>query len=217
MPRPKLLACLAAIALPWAAHTAAQGEPNRWNFAVTLDGKPIGEHVFTLASRGTERRVTSTARYRVKLFGVTVYRYDHHAEEYWVDRCLDRLDAHTDDDGQRNAVRGRADGGSFVWQVRSDAGASPSQHAECPMSFAYWNPDIASRNALLDPGSGRLEPVRIQTLAPTTIEVHGAPARVRGLRIDGLQHPIDVWYQGDDWVGLDTTVANGRTLRYRLP
>jgi len=37
-----------------------------------------------------------------------------------------------------------------------------------------------------------------------------------GLRIGGLAQPIDVWYDGNRWVGLDTIVSGGRRLSYRL-
>ena len=69
---------------------------------------------------------------------------------------------------------------------------------------------------MLDPGTGRVEPVRITPLPEARIDVAGQAAAVRGLRISGLPHPIDVWYAGDRWVGLDTTVQGGRRLSYRL-
>lgn len=217
MPLRTFAACLAVVATSVAWLPSAQAATRQWNFTVTLDDKPIGDHRFTVDTDGAERRVTSTARYRVKVFGLTVYRYDHHAEEHWVDRCLDRLDAQTNDDGKQTSVQGHYEGRDFVWQVQPAQGGASTSQAVCPMTFAYWSPDIATRSTLLDPGSGRLERVQIAALPPATIDVHGAPTAVRGLRINGLKHPIDVWYAGDEWVGLDTTVAGQRRLRYRLP
>jgi hypothetical protein len=85
------------------------------------------------------------------------------------------------------------------------------------MSFAYWNPALATQQRLLDPGTGRIESVTITALQASTIPVRGNPASVRGIRITGLQRPIDVWYLDNHWVGLDTTVRGGRKLSYRLP
>ena len=204
------LIAMAAFALK--AHAAPQ-----WNFRVTLDGKPIGEHRFTVSVNGRQRTVVSDARYAVKVLGLTVYRYAHHAEEQWLDDCLTRIAARTDDDGSRTEVQGQADADGFGWQAHGSAASAVSSRTACAMSFAYWNPAIASRTTLLDPGSGRLEPVSLQALPPSTIDVRGSPGAVHGLRILGLTHPIDVWYQGDEWVGLDTTVAGDRRLRYRLP
>ena len=47
-------------------------------------------------------------------------------------------------------------------------------------------------------------------------DLDAAGGALRGLRIGGLTQPIDVWYAGDRWVGLDTTVDGGRRLSYRL-
>jgi hypothetical protein len=85
------------------------------------------------------------------------------------------------------------------------------------MSFAYWNPQaLAMQSRLLDPGTGRIESVAIRPLAAATLEVHGRRVPVTGLRINGLKHPIDLWYSDGQWVGLDTTVDGGRKLAYRL-
>ena len=72
----------------------------------------------------------------------------------------------------------------------------------------------AGQQRLLDPSSGRIEPVTIVTPAavPTDLDLQS----VRGLRISGLAQPIDVWYVSNRWVGLDTIVSGGRRLSYRL-
>jgi hypothetical protein len=82
------------------------------------------------------------------------------------------------------------------------------------MSFAYWNPALAGQQRLLDPGSGRIESVAIDT--PPAVPADLGLQPVRGLRISGLAQPIDVWYVGNRWVGLDTIVSGGRRLSYRL-
>jgi hypothetical protein len=46
--------------------------------------------------------------------------------------------------------------------------------------------------------------------------VRGRSVVARGWRIVGLARPIDVWYEGEQWVGLDTAVAGDRRLAYRL-
>jgi Family of unknown function (DUF6134) len=192
-------------------------EPASWNFLVTLDGQAIGRHRFTVADHGSETDVISEADYRVKVLGITAYHYRHRSAESSSSGCLQRIAAKTDDNGKLTFVDGQIDGPDFAWRVRNGANAPSLFHGACPMTFAYWDPVIARRDALLDPGSGRLVPVRIEAMAASQIDVHGEPTAVSGLRIIGLAHPIDVWYRGDYWVGLDTTVAGGRVLRYRIP
>ena len=208
-----------ALALALAAAATAAMPPAEWNFTVRLDGKPIGTHRFVLAHEGDGHlALSSEAQYDVTLLGIPLYRYRHRASERWAGGCLASIDARTDDNGRRTEVRGQVQGGRFDVQVRDEGRPAPAPAAPpgCLMSFAYWNPALAEQRRLLDPGSGRIEATAIATLAavPTDLQAQAQPAR--GLRIGGLAQPIDVWYLGDRWVGLDTVVGDGRRLSYRL-
>jgi hypothetical protein len=209
----------AAAALALAAASAAAMPPAEWNFTVRLDGKPIGTHRFVLAPESDGRlTMSSEAQYDVTLLGIPLYRYRHHASERWAGGCLTSIDARTDDNGRRTEVRGQAQGGRFILQVRDEGRSvpTPATPPGCLMSFAYWNPALAGQTHLLDPGHGRIEPVAIAAPAAVPDDLQAPAQPVRGLRIGGLAQPIDVWYLGERWVGLDTVVGDGRRLSYRL-
>lgn len=208
--------CRGMACLPFFVAGPAGASVDEWQFATLLDGRPIGQHRFALARDGGEGlQLTSEAHFDVTLLGFTVYRYRHRSSERWSSNdCLASLDARTDENGSTTGVRGRAEGGRFVIDV--DGRPAATVAGPCLMSFAYWNPALATQRQLLDPGTGRVEPVRITPLPAAQLEVGGRSAAVRGLRISGLAHPIDVWYAGERWVGLDTTVQGDRRLSYRL-
>ncbi len=186
---------LAAIFL--AACAAGTAHAAEWDFTVLLDGEPIGRHRFAVAGSG-ERTVDIDALFQVRLLGWTAYRYRHHASERWSGDCLASLEARTDENGSKTEV------------------SETFAPAPCTMSFAYWNPAIATQRRLFDAGTGALRAVQVTPLPPTTIIVRGAPVAARGLRIAGLPQPVDVWYDGDTWIGLDTLVRGKRRLSYRL-
>jgi hypothetical protein len=188
---------LAAFVLALAACAGGSVHAAEWDFTVLLDGEPIGQHRFVVGG-ARDRTVEIDAAFQVKLLGWTAYRYRHQARERWSGDCLASVQARTDDNG-------------------SDSRVSESfPAAPCTMSFAYWNPAIATQGQLFDDGTGVLRTVQVTALPPTTITVRGAPVAARGLRIAGLPQPIDVWYDGDNWVGLDTLVRGQRRLSYRL-
>lgn len=201
-----------------AAPVLATSAPAEWHFTVRLDGKPIGTHRFVLA-RGADggAQLRSEARFDVELLGLSLYRYRHEATELWSGGCLAAIEARTDDNGRRIELRGQARGPRFDLQWRGDAPAAapPAPADGCLMSFAYWNPALATQTRLLDPSTGRVEPVAITRPASLATDLDPARGALRGLRIDGLARPIDVWYAGERWVGLDT-VVDGRRLSYRL-
>ena len=154
-------------------------------FAVFLDGEPVGSHRFELREQDGERRLSSVARFDVKLLGVPVYRYRHEATEQWRGDCLARITSRTVDGGEKFTVDQTPDG--------------------CAMSFAYWNPRILEQKALLNSQTGQLEPVRVDSLGEGRY------------RISGAKYPIELRYspQGE-WLALESTVAGGRRLSYRL-
>ena len=189
-------AALAASAEPAAAPT---GE---WNFRASLDGKPIGQHRFSVSGEGEERKVVSEANFTVKFLGITAYRYQHKATEQWRDNCLTALESNTDDDGKPERVR----------TDRNDAVLKG-----CVMSFAYWNPAIQSQGRLFNAQTGKLETVQVKRIGAGSVEVRGKPVEAIEFRITGPANPIVVWYSAQgEWVGLDSTVAGGRKLSYRL-
>ena len=175
-----------------------------WLFEAALDGKPIGEHRYTLerGADGAPQRVLSDARFDVRLLGIPVYRYRHQAQERWQGGCLQAIQADTDDNGDA---------------LKAMAAVGAGLPSGCVMSFAYWNPAIFSATQLLNAQSGRMEAVQIQALSDAPLVVQGQTVTARRWRIVALKQRIDVWHDPQGrWVGLDATLESDRRLRYRL-
>ena len=206
---------LAAAALAHAGDDAPAAGTRTYAFKAFLDGKPIGEHRFTVVADGGARRVTSEADFTVKVLGFTAYRYRHHAEERWAGDCLASLRSTTDDDGKPARVSlARTDDAN---EIVTDSGRRTEPG--CLMSYAYWNPALREQRRLLDPQTGKVNAVRVERAGSGSVVVGGRDVAATDWRITGGESPIDVWISdGGDWVGLDSRVANGRhALRYRLP
>ena len=200
-----------------AAAEAASPPTGEWNFRALLDGKPIGQHRFSVTlvsgAQGDERRVLSEASFAVKFLGITAYRYRHKATEQWRGECLTALTATTDDDGKASSVRTEADGEALTIKTAS---ATQSLNG-CVMTFAYWNPAIQTQTRLLNAQTGKAESVQVSRAGSGSVEVRGQPVAATRFRITGPAEPIDVWYSAQgEWVGLDSLVGGGRRLSYRL-
>lgn len=201
---------LLAMAMPLAVRASSDRE---WVFSVLLNGKPIGEHRFAVAPTSEGWRVTSDANFAVKIVGITAYRYRHHAEELWRGDCLAALEASTDDDGKASRVRAQASSDGLAVVTASGTQPMPA----CTWSFAYWNPAIRTQTQLLNAQTGQLQPVQVTRMGTGAVDVRGRETMATRWRISGPASPVDVWYSADGhWVGLDSTVAGGRQLSYRL-
>jgi len=210
MKRPLLLLVLLAAAT---AH-AADGT-RTYAFKAFLDGKPIGEHTFTVTAEGDGRKVVSEADFAVKVIGITAYRYRHHAEEQWAGGCLAGLVSSTDDDGKPASVRLVRHGDANEIATAAGTRTEPG----CLMTYAYWNPAMREQKRLLNPQTGKVDAVTIERVAAGHVTAGGRDVAATDWRISGGESPVDVWIsEQGDWVGLDSTVGNGRhKLTYRLP
>lgn len=207
-------AAAACFTLAW----PAMGEPSEWRFTVRLDDRPIGTHRFTVDRTGGLTRVESDAKFDITFLRVPLYRYRHRASERWSEDCLASIVARTDDNGRITEVQGSLDGADAGLRVVDDGRISrqPLPPGTCLMSFAYWNPALSSQTRLLDPGTGRIEAVATGEPPAPARDLQASGGPLRGIRIRGLAQPIDVWYAGSRWIGLDTVVDGGRHLSYRL-
>jgi hypothetical protein len=196
----------AACALPAAAA--------EWTFGVYLDGKRIGEHRYTIerdAVRDTAR-VTSDARFDVKVLMVPVFSYRHTADEEWQDGCLVTLETRTRVNGKDYAVSGRRADDAFQIDVAADGTSRQDRLPACVATYAYWDADLLRRHGeLLNGQTGAYQPIARSIEDDTD----GSAAL---LRLAGDDFRIELSYRDRDgfWTGLRTTTQDGRTLDYRL-
>jgi hypothetical protein len=184
-----------------------------WNFRVALNDDPIGTQRFTLTPQGDQRELRSEASFDVKVLFINAYRYRHEATERWQGDCLRSLTSRTDDDGKLTAVKSQREGERLI----VTATRATETLDGCVMTFAYWNPAILRQTRLLNPQTGEYEKVAISLVGEESIDVRGQPAKAKHYRITGPERPIDLWYGADgDWLALQSTVAGGRRLTYRL-
>jgi hypothetical protein len=202
-----VLAALLCLSTAAGAMSDAQ-----WRFDVFLDDKPIGYHDFTIARTASGERLRSEARFDVRLLKIPVYRYAHQAVEHWDGSCLQRIEATTDDNGERLTVRGRTEDDGFVVTT----GTGREVLAGCVMSFAYWDTRILQAERLLNPQNGEYLGVEVVEMGSEELSLGDETVAARRYRLTGDDLLIDLWYADDQqWLALQSTLPSGRTLLYR--
>jgi hypothetical protein len=198
-----------------AASPALASEPRLHDFEVLLDGRPIGTHQFQVRPSGPGTyEMASRASFDLRLLGAVLYRYRHEAQERIRDGCLDFIEASTDDNGSRLAVRGATRDGRF----RLDQPADEPAEADCVLGYAYWDPQLLlRRRELLNPQTGRLDSVQIQFVGEEALQTPSGTATARRYRLQSDRPDIHLWYsESGQWLQLETRVRGGRLLQYRL-
>jgi hypothetical protein len=194
------------------AATASSATEDRL-FDVTLDGLTVGTYRSTLHRQGGRVRAVTEARFGLRLLLVDAFRYELSADEQWQGDCLVALDSRTLEQGRTTTVTGRESGGRFV----VDGPRGTATFERCPMSFAYWNPRILVREALVNLQTGVATPIRVHDLGADRVEARGTMRDAHRYRIDTERTSTEVWYAADDgWIALRSTTRSGHVLGYRL-
>jgi hypothetical protein len=212
-----------------AANLTTGADERSWSFKVFLDDREIGYHDFRVVDTPAGRELDSEARFDVKVLFINAYKYRHESHERWDDGCLVEIDARTRAGSERNALAGRDVGQAFALQKlatqrkRTSDTADPTDapavtyESDCVSTFAYWNPDFLSRDRLLNPQTGDLVPVHVESMGVGTVQVAGVETAVERYRINTPDGEVEVSYArvgGEwEWVALESPIE-GRILRY---
>ncbi len=184
-----------------------------FDFDVNLDKRPIGTHRFIVSRQADgATSIQSDASFDVRFLGIAAYRYRHQATEQWQGDCLLAIKASTNDNGRSLLVSGLQRDGRFELEQPA-AAALPT----CPSAYAYWNRDLLLRQrALLNPQTGKLDALRVESLGRETLELKGQAIPAERYRLHAAQNVIELWYSlRGEWLRLESTTGS-RRLIYRL-
>ena len=180
-------------------------ETEEWNFNVTVDGRPIGNHQFKKKQEAGLTVVTSNAKFDVKILFVNILKYRHKNREVWEDGCLSKIESTT----RSNKKKFKVSGSKYKESFSIDTLAENSIHQGCLYTFAYWNPDSLLQDKLVNSQTGEIEEVTVSKLDTDSNSL-------TGYVVNAKEGPIKVWYEDETWIGLESTLKNGRTLRYQI-
>lgn len=197
-----------------ALHFISVAEAKEWSFEVWLDKQKIGTHSFTL----NQNQLQSRANFKVKVFFINAYRYQHQADETWQGPCLNELRAHTEENKEITDVMGTQQGNQFLVDKNGKKQTLPA----CVMTFAYWNPDILKQQRLLNPQNGEYLDVSVTDEGKLFMTVKGQQINVHQYRLTGRYQgkdklKITLWYDDQqEWVALESITPEGYKIIYKL-
>ena len=186
-----------------------------WHFDVTIDDKDVGFHRFEVIHDDKGGfALSAQAEFRYKVFGVTVFAYDHEVEErYDANMCLLRVDSKTKTNGATELMSGYSLEGRFLIEEGSVAVESDSTaiDADCLMTFAYWSELLLIQDQILNGQTGELVDVEI---APVQ---QSAEPSMRFYTLLGKDIDVTLGYEASGaWNSLESNLKNGRKLLYTL-
>lgn len=182
-------------------------------YDVWREGSQIGTHTVEFTRDGDKLTVRTRIRIEVKLLFVTIYRFEHDAEEDWVGGQLMRFAAKTNDNGTDRDVLLERQGDELRGHYNSEQATLPGNL----IPGSLWNPATVDQTQLIEPTKGRAKDVTITDRGMETVTL-GSGAKVQGhhYSITGDLRR-EVWYGPDgEVVQAAYNAKDGSQLTFRL-
>lgn len=193
-------------------HGAGVAANEALSFAVYLDNREIGTHRYQFAAVDNGYELISEASYDVKFLFINAYSYRHRSEELWQNGCLVAISSRTDANGEEFRVDSEQDEQTLVL---STAAGATSVTGSCPRTFAYWDRELLATTELINSQTGELAGVELVAQGSEALPWNG-DAQARAFVLRNPEADIHLWYDDqDNWLGLRSTLDNGRILSYR--
>lgn len=177
-------------------------------FDVYRNDTPFGEHAVRFGETGSgDLRVEIDIELTAGFGPITVFRYEHEAEEVWRDGRMASLEAATLKDGDWTRVD--------VERTGPDTIVSGSMELAYLPPSSHWRGYSAGTGRILNTETGEPMPIEIEDLGMERIETASGMVDARRIRMSGTL-TVDLWYDADGrWVGCEFE-ARDQTIRYVL-
>ena len=180
-------AALAAPAITFAATNAAR------RFRVLRDGSDIGVHTISVSRDGADVQVAIDIELKVKILGITAYRYEMSNREVWRDGMLMSMESQSNDDGDEAFCRCRASAGRIEVEGSVWSGVVAGDSA----STTYWNKAFLERKLWISTADG--DPLKVKIAKAGAGEINGIATEKWTV---GGDMDIDLHYNNDEWVSV---------------
>ena len=162
-------------------------------FRVVRDGSDIGQHTLFVSRSGADVQVAIDIELKVKILGITAYRYEMTNREVWRDGMLISMDSKSNDDGAPAYSRCRAAGG----EIEVDGSVWSGVVAGDSASTTYWTKAFMKRPLWISTADG--DPLKVSAAPAGAGEIGGIATEK--FKISG-DMDIDLHYRGDEWVSV---------------
>ena len=151
----------------------------------------IGTYTNTIEKNGEGTKVTTEARLRVAILGVTLYRQDIDRVETWKDNRLVGFHGITTVNGEAVKLDGQADGDHFELMT-------PDGKLDAPADVRIANPwsrQAVEGERMLTPDRGRLEKISVAGMDNPTLRIGGHSIRTEHFQVlrGGGPRRYEIW------------------------
>jgi hypothetical protein len=171
---------------PWPARADTAGG---YTFTVFKDGDPVGKHRFVFDRNGARIEIREATEIQVKLAMIPIYTFEHQARELWQDGRVIKVDATTNDNGEKLDISVRPDGQGYVRTVNGRV----DRFDASKRMLAVWNKDTLKHHDFFSVVEDQTLKVSFQRIGREKLSLHGQMLDVDHYRMVGDEER-DLWF-----------------------
>ena len=153
---------------PTYAHVLHYQNLNRLEFDLYRNNELIGQHIYLFDRNGQNLVVYNKINFKIKVFGVTVYRYSSEGREKYINGRFDSFTATTNHNKKEKFCKIYKKENKFFIEGSSYKGNAPEDF----IVGTWWNHEIVKFETQISAGSGRIIEQTVRFIGKETIEIN---------------------------------------------
>jgi Family of unknown function (DUF6134) len=207
--RHRLLLVAATLIGTTAVPAARAGDAGEYTFTVLKDGAPVGQHRVAFEREGDRIEIREETAIEVRFATIPLYTFEHEGRQVWEDGRAVRIDATTNDNGEKFDITVRADGDGYIRTVNGRV----DRFDESTAVLAFWNKDTLGHHAFFSAVEDKTLDVSFEYVGQEKITVAGKALDVEHYRMSGDEER-ELWYDAAGHIAKVELWRHGSEIAY---
>ena len=205
---------------PLFAHVLHYQNLNRLEFDLYRNNELIGQHIYLFDRNGQNLTVHNKINFKIKVFGVTVYRYSSEGYEKYVNGKFKSFSATTNHNNKEKFCKIYKKEDKFFIEGSSYKGYSPENF----IVGTWWNHQIINFGAQISPGSGRIIKQTVSFIGKENVKINNKIYQALKFNFFSSDSSLskdkklntNVWYDEKTLMWIKASFKNAGNWEYRL-
>ena len=202
------------------AHVLHYQKLNKLEFDLYRNNQLIGQHIYLFDRNGQNLTVHNKINFKIKVFGVTVYRYSSEGHEKYINGKLESFSATTNHNNKEKFCKIYKKKNLFFIEGSSYKGKAPEDF----IIGTWWNHEIIKFGAQISVGSGRIIKQTVKFIGKETIKINNNTHTALKFNFSSSDPSLskdkelntNIWYDEKTLMWLKTSFEKTGYWEYRL-
>ncbi|MEM7023192.1 MAG: DUF6134 family protein [Pseudomonadota bacterium] len=203
------IATIAATILAAPSFAAFGDSASEYTFTVMRDGDPVGRHRFVFERYGDSIEIQEATEITVSFASIPLYTFEYEGRQLWQDGRAVRIDAITDDNGEKYDISVRDTDQGYVRTVNGRV----DSFDESTAVLAFWNTDTLEHDSFFSAVEDKVLDAKFEFLGTEEIKVGGQKVETQHYRMVGDEER-ELWFDPDGHVAKVAFDRMGSSIEY---